>query len=94
MKVFKVGFFKKHSGKDTLERKKNSVSGYISMFETAVSAVTSMSTVLKNMNDRINTDIDDIDEYQKNLEETKTQLNEMREKNKRVIDNISALLGE
>lgn len=94
MKLFKLGFFKKRSGKDTLERKKNSASEYISMFETTVSVVTSMSTVLKNMNDKIDTDIDDIDEYQKNLEETKTQLNEMREKNKRVIDNISALLGE
>lgn len=94
MKLFKLGFFKKHSVKDTLERKKNSASEYISMFETTVSVVTSMSTVLKNMNDKIDTDIDDIDEYQKNLEETKTQLNDMREKNKRVIDNISALLGE
>lgn len=94
MKIFKVGFSKKRYAKDTLEQKRKLSAGYISMFETAVSAVTSMSTVLKNMNDRIDTDIDDIDEYQKNLEETKTQLNEMREKNKRVIDNISALLGE
>lgn len=94
MKIFKVGFSKKVLSKDTLEQKRKLSAGYISMFETTVSAVTSMSTVLKNMNDRINTDIDDIDEYQKNLEETKTQLNEMREKNKRVIDNISALLGE
>ena len=94
MKLFKLGFFKKHSVKDTPERKKNSASEYISMFETTVSVATSMSTVLKNMNDKIDTDIDDIDEYQKNLEETKTQLNDIREKNKRVIDNISALLGE
>lgn len=79
---------------DVLEEKKKTLAEYMDEFDCAVSVVTGTIDNLNQLGEDIDKTIQEIEDYQRNLEETKTGLEEARQKNSRVIKNFKALLAE
>ena len=78
---------------DVLAQKKNRLNAYVAQFDKAVSLITDTIDNLGVINRNINDTIQEIDDYQRELAETKDGLTAAREKNDRVIANFQALLG-
>lgn len=78
---------------DVLAQKKNRLNAYVAQFDKAVSLITDAIDNLGVINRNINDTIQEIDDYQRELAETKDGLTAAREKNDRVIANFQALLG-
>lgn len=79
---------------DVLEEKKKTLAEYMDEFNCAVSIVTGTIDNLNQLGEDIDRTIQEIQDYQKNLEETKAGLEEAKQKNSRVIKNFKALLAE
>lgn len=79
---------------DVLEEKKKTLAEYTDEFNCAVSIVTGTIDNLNQLGEDIDRTIQEIQDYQKNLEETKAGLEEAKQKNSRVIKNFKALLAE
>ena len=78
---------------DVLAQKKNRLNAYVAQFDKAVSLITDTIDNLGVINRNINDTIQEIDDYQRDLAETKAGLTVAREKNERVIANFQALLN-
>lgn len=78
---------------DVLAQKKNRLNSYVAQFDKAVSLITDTIDNLGVINGNINTTIQEIDEYQQELAETRTGLAEAKERNDKVIANFQALLS-
>lgn len=78
---------------DVLAQKKNRLNAYVAQFDKAVSLITDAIDNLGVINRNINDTIQEIDDYQRELAETKDGLTVAREKNERVIANFQALLN-
>lgn len=78
---------------DVLAQKKNRLNSYIAQFDKAVSLITDTIDNLGIINGNINTTIQEIDQYQQELAETRTGLAEAKERNDKVIANFQALLS-
>lgn len=78
--------------KDILHQKQKELFNCQNQFNTAVSVVTSTVQKLSRINEQIETKVKEIDEYQSQLEHTKVDLVDTRNKNERIIKNFNALL--
>lgn len=78
--------------KDILQQKQKELFNCQNQFNTAVSIVTSTVQKLSRINEQIETKVKEIDEYQSQLEHTKVDLVDTRNKNERIIKNFNALL--
>lgn len=79
--------------KDILSQKRRRLNSYVSKFDKAVSLITRTIENLRNINRNISETIQEINEYQKELGETKAGLADAMEKNEKVIANFQALLN-
>lgn len=81
------------SNADVLAQKKSRLDSYVAQFDKAVSLITGTIDNLAVINQNINDTIQEIDDYQRELAETKTGLAEARDKNDKVIANFQTLLS-
>ena len=81
------------SSADVLAQKKSRLDSYNAQFDKAVSLITDTIDNLGVISKNISDTIQEIDDYQRELAETKDGLTAAREKNDRVIANFQALLG-
>ena len=81
------------SSADVLAQKKSRLDSYNAQFDKAVSLITDTIDNLGVISKNIADTIQEIDDYQRELAETKDGLTAAREKNDRVIANFQALLG-
>ena len=79
--------------KDVLSQKRAELNTYINQFNSAISMVTNTIASLSSINDGIAQKIKEIDEYQAELDTTKTGLVIAKDQNERVIQNFNALLN-
>ncbi|MBQ6863269.1 MAG: hypothetical protein IJO14_03410 [Clostridia bacterium] len=79
--------------KDILAKKQEELAGVVAMFETAVSVVSGVVKNLSDLNTQIDTEIQEIDEYQRELSSTRDSLASARSKNERIMQNFSSLLS-
>lgn len=79
--------------RDILSQKRRRLDSYVSKFSKAVSLITRTIENLRNINRNITETIQEIDEYQQELAETKSGLADAMEKNEKVIANFQALLS-
>lgn len=79
--------------KDILAKKQEELAGVVAMFETAVSVVSGVVKNLSDLNTQIDTEIQEIDEYQKELSSTRDSLASARSKNERIMQNFNSLLS-
>jgi len=85
---------KKIVTQDILQIKQSQLDTYVAQYDTAVSLVTGTIEQLGIISQGIATTISEIDEYQKQLENTKADLAATKAKNDRVVANFRALLCE
>ena len=78
---------------DVLAQKKSRLDSYNAQFDKAVSLITDTIDNLGVISKNISDTIQEIDDYQRELAETKDGLTVAREKNERVIVNFQALLN-
>ena len=78
---------------DVLKAKRKELGVYQTKFNNAVSLVSDAIQNLSEINNDISQKIIEIDEYQKELSQTREGLNNAKSKNEKVIRNFSALLG-
>lgn len=81
------------SSADVLAQKKSRLDSYNAQFDKAVSLITDTIDNLGVISKNISDTIQEIDDYQRELTETKNGLTVAREKNERVIANFQALLN-
>ena len=81
------------SSADVLSQKKSRQDSYNAQFDKAVSLITDTIDNLGVISKNISDTIQEIDDYQRELAETKDGLTVAREKNERVIANFQALLN-
>lgn len=81
------------SSADVLAQKKSRLDSYNAQFDKAVSLITDTIDNLGVISKNISDTIQEIDDYQRELAETKDGLTMAREKNERVIANFQALLN-
>ncbi len=81
------------SSADVLAQKKSRLDSYNAQFDKAVSLITDTIDNLGVISKNISDTIQEIDDYQRELAETKDGLTVAREKNERVIANFQALLN-
>lgn len=81
------------SSADVLAQKKSRLDSYNAQFDKAVSLITDTIDNLGVISKNISDTIQEIDDYQRELAETKDGLTVAREKNERVISNFQALLN-
>lgn len=79
--------------RDVLETKRAELSAYQARFDSAISVVTSTIDSLSRINEGIEQKVNEIAEYQDELEKTRVGLVDAKEKNARVIKNFSALIN-
>jgi len=79
--------------RDVLETKRAELSAYQARFDSAISVVTSTIDSLSRINEGIEQKVNEIAEYQDELEKTMVGLVDAKEKNARVIKNFSALIN-
>lgn len=82
------------SKNDMLEIKKRELSVYRQQFDDAVGVVTDTIARLELINEHTEQKIQEIEDYQAQLQATKEGLTETKDRNSRVIHNFRALLGE
>ncbi len=80
-------------GADELGKKRRRLNSYTTKFDKAVNLITSTIGKLGAINEGIDSTIQDINDYQQELAETKAGLEEARRKNDKVIANFQALLS-
>lgn len=78
--------------KDFLQQKKKKLMDCQTQFNAAVPIVTSAVESLNTINADIQTTVQEIEEHQSQLDETKAGLKDTQKKNERIIKNLSALL--
>ena len=78
---------------DVLDNKKSRLSNYKAQFEDAISVVTSTINQLNEINTGIVAEIEEIEAYEKELEQTRAGLSEALVKNNSVIRNFGSLLN-
>lgn len=83
----------KRNKKDILHQEKQKLKRYVQMADDAIQIVTSTISNLEAINSGIMQRTQEIEEYQRELTETKTGLENARQRNERVIKNFNALLG-
>ena len=81
------------SSADVLAQKKSRLDSYNAQFDKEVSLITDTIDNLGVISKNISDTIQEIDDYQRELAETKDGLTVAREKNERVIANFQALLN-
>ena len=81
------------SSADVLAQKKSRLDSYNAQFDKAVSLITDTIDNLGVISKNISDTIQEIDDYQRELAETKDGLTVAREKNELVIANFQALLN-
>lgn len=79
--------------KDVLSQKRAELDTYINQFNSAISMVTNTVASLSSINAGISEKIREIEEYQAELDATKTGLVDAKDQNERVIQNFNALLN-
>lgn len=85
--------FRTKTSADVLAQKKSRLDSYNAQFDKAVSLITDTIDNLGAISKNISDTIQEIDDYQRELAETKDGLTVAREKNERVIANFQALLN-
>ena len=78
--------------KDVLQQKQKKLVDCKTQFDAAISVVTSAVKNINTINAEIQTTIQEIEEYQSQLDETKAGLKDTQKKNERIIKNFTALL--
>ena len=78
--------------KDVLQQKQKKLVDCKTQFDAAISVVTSAVKNINTINAEIQTTIQQIEEYQSQLDETKAGLKDTQKKNERIIKNFNALL--
>lgn len=78
--------------KDVLQQKQKELADCQKQFGTAISIVTSTVQNLSQINEQIQTKVQEIEEYQSQLDTTKAGLKDTQKKNERIIKNFNALL--
>lgn len=78
--------------KDVLQQKQKELADCQKQFGAAISIVTSTVQNLTHINEEIQTKVQEIEEYQSQLNATKTGLKDTQKKNERTIKNFNALL--
>lgn len=78
--------------KDVLQQKQKKLVDRKTQFDAAISVVTSAVKNINTINAEIQTTIQEIEEYQSQLDETKDGLKDTQKKNERIIKNFNALL--
>lgn len=78
--------------KDVLQQKQKKLVDCKTQFDAAISVVTSAVKNINTINAEIQTTIQEIEEYQSQLDETKAGLKDTQKKNERIIKNFNALL--
>ena len=78
--------------KDVLQQKQKKLVDCKTQFDAAISVVTSAVKNINTINTEIQTTIQEIEEYQSQLDETKAGLKDTQKKNERIIKNLNALL--
>ena len=76
--------------KDVLQQKQKELADCQKQFGAAISIVTVQN--LTHINEEIQTKVQEIEEYQSQLNATKTGLKDTQKKNERIIKNFNALL--
>jgi len=89
-----MALFKKKSTEDIIEQKKKALAGYTADYENAVGLVTATVNRMTMLDEDIGRTIQEIDEYQSELEETKNGLLAAKQRNESVMKNFKALLNE
>lgn len=84
--------FRTNTRADVLAQKKSRLESYNAQFDKAVSLITDTIDKLGVINKNIADTIQEINDYQRELAETKDGLTAAREKNELVIANFQALL--
>ena len=78
--------------KDVLQQKQKELADCQKQFGAAISIVTSTVQNLSQINEQIQTKVQEIEEYQSQLDTTKAGLKDTQKKNERIIKNFNALL--
>lgn len=78
--------------KDVLQQKQKELADCQKRFGAAISIVTSTVQNLSQINEQIKTKVEEIEEYQSQLNTTKAGLEDTKRKNERIIKNFNALL--
>lgn len=84
---------KKNKKIDVINQKKIILDEYISEFSSVMSSITNMITGLSTINEKIDIQINEINEYEAELRHTKEGLISAREQNKQVCNNLNALFA-
>ena len=77
---------------DALDQQKKALASYTNQFNRAVTVITDTIENLGVISGNMAASIQEIEAYQKDLENTKVCLNSAKEKNDRVIQNFKTLL--
>ena len=78
---------------DVLTEKRQKLDQYARKFDSAVELVTRTVDSLSVLSGEINSTIVEIENYQRELAETRDQLSEEKQRNDKVIQNFKALLA-
>lgn len=78
--------------KDVLQQKQKELANCQKQFGAAISIVTQTVHNLSQINEQIQTRVQEIEEYQSQLDNTKAGLKDTQNKNERIIKNFNALL--
>lgn len=79
--------------KDVLQQKQKELADCQKQFSAAISIVTSMVQKLTHINEEIQAKVQEIEEYQSQLNTTKVGLEDTQKKNERIIKNFNALIN-
>lgn len=82
----------KASKRDLLQQKRSELDTYKSMFDSAVSVITSTIQTLSTINDGIDSKIQEIEDYQNELLHVKEELGATKSRNSGIVRNLSALM--
>lgn len=82
----------KKKERDILGQKRAELDTYVKQFNSAISVVTNTVASLTSINSSIVEKIKEIEEYQTELDTTKSELIIAKDQNERVIQNFSALI--
>ena len=77
---------------DVLQQKQKELAECQEQCGAAISIVTSTIRNLNQINEQIDTKVKEIEEYQNQLDTTKSGLEDTKKKNERIIKNFNALL--
>ena len=78
---------------DILGAKRQKLANCHETFDAAVITINQMIARLKFLNDEITENVEEIENYQRDLDTTKADLNDTKRRNEQVIRNFQALLN-